>query len=101
MQRSTTQRLGETRIGNGCKTDNLVQIAHNVVIGDHAIICSQVGIAGGTKIGAHVTLAGQAGVVDHVEIGENVVVTAQSGVSKNIPDAGWYRGSPRCRSAQR
>ncbi len=86
--------LGETRIGNGCKIDNLVQIAHNVVIGEHTIICAQVGIAGSTKIGSHVTLAGQAGIADHVELGDNVVITAQSGVSKSLAEPGMYRGSP-------
>ena len=86
--------LGETRIGRGTKIDNLVQIAHNVVIGENAIICAQTGIAGSTKIGAHVTLAGQAGIVDHIEIANNVIVTAQSGVSKSIATPGAYRGSP-------
>lgn len=86
--------LGSTIIKKGTKIDNLVQIAHNVVIGENSIIISQSGIAGSTKIGKNCILAGQVGVVGHIEIADNVTITAQSGVSKSIEKAGKYRGSP-------
>lgn len=87
-------RFGRTRIGAGCKLDNLVQVAHNVDIGPHAIVVSQVGIAGSTRLGHHVTLAGQVGLAGHLNIGNHVTVTAQSGVGKNLPDGVVVRGSP-------
>ena len=86
--------LGSTIIKKGTKIDNLVQIAHNVSIGENSIIISQSGIAGSTKIGKNCILAGQVGVVGHIEITDNVTVTAQSGVSKSIDKAGKYRGTP-------
>ncbi|MBI1939743.1 MAG: UDP-3-O-(3-hydroxymyristoyl)glucosamine N-acyltransferase [Ignavibacteriales bacterium] len=86
--------IGSTRIKKGVKIDNLVQIAHNVVIGDNSLIISQSGVSGSTKIGKNCILAGQVGVVGHIELGDGVVVTAQSGVSKSIDKAGQYRGSP-------
>ncbi|MCM8800931.1 MAG: UDP-3-O-(3-hydroxymyristoyl)glucosamine N-acyltransferase [Candidatus Omnitrophica bacterium] len=78
-------RFEKTLIGSGTKIDNLVQIAHNVVIGENSIIVAQVGISGSTVIGKNVTLAGQVGVVGHISIGDGAVVAAQSGVSKSIP----------------
>jgi UDP-3-O-[3-hydroxymyristoyl] glucosamine N-acyltransferase len=87
-------RFDKTVIGQGTKIDNLVQIAHNVVIGDNSIIVAQVGISGSTTIGRNVTLAGQVGVVGHIEIGDNVVVMAQSGVSKSIPPQTTVWGYP-------
>ncbi len=86
--------LGETIIRRGVKIDNLVQVAHNVVIGEDSIIVAQVGISGSTKIGSNVTLAGQVGVVDHVEIGDNVIVGAQSGVAYDLAPNQAYTGSP-------
>ncbi|MDI7258375.1 MAG: UDP-3-O-(3-hydroxymyristoyl)glucosamine N-acyltransferase [Thermodesulfobacteriota bacterium] len=86
--------LGKTIIRKGVKIDNLVQIAHNVVIGEDSIIVAQVGIAGSTKIGSNVTLAGQVGVVGHIEIGDNVMVGAQSGVGHDLPANQGYSGSP-------
>ena len=86
--------LGKTIIGRGVKIDNLVQVAHNVVIGEDSVLCAQVGISGSTKIGSNVTLAGQVGVVDHVEIGDNVIVGAQAGVTHNLPGNQGYVGSP-------
>jgi len=86
--------LGKTIIRRGVKIDNLVQVAHNVVIGEDSIIVAQVGIAGSTKIGSNVILAGQVGVADHVEIGDNVMVGAQSGVPYNLPANQGYTGSP-------
>ena len=86
--------LGKTIIQRGVKIDNLVQVAHNVVIGEDSILCAQVGISGSTKIGSNVTLAGQVGVVDHVEIGDNVTVIAQSGVMSDLPANQAYTGTP-------
>ena len=86
--------LGPTRIGKGTKIDNLVQIAHNVEIGQHSIIVAQVGISGSTKIGNGVILAGQVGVVGHIELGDGVMVGAQSGVKNTIPAGKQIFGSP-------
>lgn len=86
--------LGSTIIKRGCKIDNLVQIAHNVILGEDTVVSSQTGISGSTRIGKHCILAGQAGLVGHIEIGDNVVITAQSGVSKSILKPGYYMGSP-------
>ena len=80
-------RFGRTWIQEGTKIDNLVQIAHNVVIGRHCIIVSQAGVSGSTRLGQYVTLAGQVGLVGHIEIGDRTIVAAQSGVSKSVgPD---------------
>ncbi len=86
--------LGPTRIGRGTKIDNLVQIAHNVEIGDNSIVVSQVGISGSTKVGRGVTLAGQVGIVGHVDIGNGVKVGAQSGVARSVPAGQTVFGSP-------
>ncbi len=86
--------IGSTVIKRGCKIDNLVQIAHNVVLGEDTVISAQTGISGSTKIGKHCILAGQSGLVGHIELGDNVVITAQSGVSKSILKPGYYMGSP-------
>jgi UDP-3-O-[3-hydroxymyristoyl] glucosamine N-acyltransferase len=86
--------LGSTVIGKGTKIDNLVQIGHNVVIGEHCIVVAQVGIAGSTKLGSHVTLAGQVGVAGHLQIGNDVTVAAQAGVMNNIPDGEKWLGAP-------
>jgi UDP-3-O-[3-hydroxymyristoyl] glucosamine N-acyltransferase len=86
--------LGKTIIQRGVKIDNLVQVAHNVMIGEDSILCAQVGISGSTKIGNNVTLAGQVGVVDHVEIGDNVIVGAQAGVMNDLPANQAYIGTP-------
>ena len=77
--------LGETRIGQGTKIDNLVQIGHNVVIGPYSIIVSQVAISGSTKVGKGVVLAGQVGVAGHIQIGDGVTAAARSGITKSIP----------------
>ncbi len=86
--------LGKTIIRRGVKIDNLVMVAHNVVIGEDSIIVAQVGIAGSTKIGRNVTLAGQVGVAGHIEIGDNVMVGAQAGVIYDLPGNQGYHGSP-------
>lgn len=87
-------RFDKTVIGRGTKLDNLVHIAHNVIIGENCLIVGQVGIAGSTKVGNNVIMAGQVGVVGHVEIGDNVIVMAQSGVSKSIPAGSVIWGYP-------
>lgn len=87
-------RFGKTRIGNGVKIDNLVQIAHNVVIGDHAVIVAQAGIAGSTHIGPKAILAGQAGVAGHLTIGAGAIIGAQAGVTKDIPPGAYVIGFP-------
>jgi UDP-3-O-[3-hydroxymyristoyl] glucosamine N-acyltransferase len=86
--------LGPTIIGKGSKIDNLVQIAHNVRIGEHCLVIAQVGIAGSSKLGNYVILAGQAGIGGHLQIGNKVTVAAQSGVMHNIPDGQTVLGSP-------
>ncbi len=84
-------RFGRTWIQAGTKIDNLVQIAHNVVIGKHCLLVSQAGISGSTRLGNYVTLAGQVGIVGHIEIGDQSVVGAKSGVSKSIgPKEIWF-----------
>ena len=77
--------VGDTSIGEGTKIDNLVQIAHNVVIGKHCIIISQTGIAGSTEIGDYTIIAGQVGIAGHLKIGSLVTIVAQSGVMRDIP----------------
>lgn len=86
--------LGPTVIGKGTKIDNLVQIAHNVVIGEHCLVVAQTGIAGSTRLGDHVTLAGQVGLAGHLKIGHRVIVAAQSGVMHDIGDGEKWFGSP-------
>ncbi|MBU6400662.1 MAG: UDP-3-O-(3-hydroxymyristoyl)glucosamine N-acyltransferase [Verrucomicrobia bacterium] len=86
--------LGPTVIGRGTKIDNLVQIAHNVLLGEHCLIVAQVGIAGSTKLGNHVTLAGQVGIAGHLKLGNHVTVAAQSGVMNSIPDGEKWFGAP-------
>ena len=87
-------RFGVTKIGTGTKVDNLVQIAHNVEIGEHCFVVAQVGIAGSTKIGNHVTLAGQSAIGGHLKIGDAAIVAACSGVSKNIAAQTVVQGVP-------
>lgn len=87
-------RFDKTVIGRGTKIDNLVQIAHNVIIGENSIIVAQVGISGSTTVGNNVTMAGQAGVVGHITIGDNAVVMAQAGVSKSVPPNTLVWGYP-------
>ena len=87
-------RFGRTWIQEGTKIDNLVQIAHNVIIGKHSMIVSQAGISGSTRLGNYVTLAGQVGLVGHIEVGDKAIVAAQSGVSKDIPAGEVWLGSP-------
>ena len=86
--------IGPTRIGSGTKIDNLVQIAHNVEIGENAIIVSQTGISGSTKIGNRAVLAGQVGLVGHIEIGDDVKIGAKSGIHKSVEAGKTVFGYP-------
>ena len=87
-------RFGRTWIQRGTKIDNLVQIGHNVTIGEHCILCAQVGISGSTRIGNHVTLAGKVGLSGHIEIGDQVMIGAMSGLAKNVPPNTIMFGAP-------
>lgn len=87
-------RFGKTCIGKGVKIDNLVQIGHNVEIGDYSVIVAQVGIAGSTSIGEKTILAGQAGVSGHLKIGSGVIIGPRSGVTKDLADGSYVMGMP-------
>jgi UDP-3-O-[3-hydroxymyristoyl] glucosamine N-acyltransferase len=93
-------RSGETRIGRGTKIDNLVQIGHNVRLGEHCIVVALCGISGSTTVGHHVMFGGQAAVADHVRIGDNVVLAGRSGVTKSLPGGRAYRGFPAIEHVQ-
>ncbi|WP_457677662.1 UDP-3-O-(3-hydroxymyristoyl)glucosamine N-acyltransferase [Thermovibrio sp.] len=86
--------IGETVIGEGTKIDNLVQIGHNVKVGKHSFLVSQVGISGSTKIGNFVILAGKVGVAGHIEVGDNITVAAKAGITKSLKEPGTYAGFP-------
>ena len=86
--------LGDTVIGRGTKIDNLVQIAHNVRIGEASALAGQAGIAGSTRLGARTMLAGQAGVGGHLTLGERVVVASKSAVYDDLADGAFVAGIP-------
>lgn len=86
--------MGSTRISKGVKLDNLIQIAHNVVVGENTVIAAQSGVAGSSKIGKNCVLGGQVGLAGHITMGNNVQVAAQSGISSNTKDDIILRGSP-------
>lgn len=86
--------MGATIIHRNAKLDNLVQVAHNVEIGESTFMCAQVGVAGSTKVGGHCILAGQVGVAGHITIADNCVFGAQSGIANNVKKSGMYQGSP-------
>jgi len=86
--------LGSTKIGDGVKLDNLIQIAHNVEIGKHTVIAALTGVAGSAKIGEYCVIGGQVGVAGHITIGNKVKIQAQSGIGKNLKDAAVVQGSP-------
>jgi UDP-3-O-[3-hydroxymyristoyl] glucosamine N-acyltransferase len=86
--------VGETRIGNGTKVDNLVQVGHASHVGENTLLCAQVGLAGSSDVGNNVILAGQAGVAGHCTLGDGVILTAQSGVSHDVPAGKTISGSP-------
>lgn len=86
--------IGTTRIGEGTKIDNLVQIGHNVKIGKNCIIVSQTGIAGSCRIGDFVMIGGQVGIADHISIADNVMIASKSGVMSDVEKPGVYSGAP-------
>jgi len=86
--------LGRTWIQRGAKIDNLVQIAHNVVIGENSIVVAQVGISGSTRLGKRVIIGGQAGLVGHIQVGDNVMIAARAGINKDIPASRIMSGAP-------
>lgn len=91
IDRST---IGSTLIKSGAKLDNLIQIAHNVEVGNSTVIAAQAGVSGSTKIGSGVMIGGQAGIVGHIQIGDGAKINAQSGVSKSIEPGKAVTGSP-------
>lgn len=92
--------IGETRIGRGCKLDNLVHVGHNVQVGEHSLLVAQVGISGSTRLGHHVVMAGQSGAVGHICLGDGTVVTAKTGVTEDTPPGAKVSGFPSRPHAQ-
>ena len=86
--------MGKTVVGRGSKIDNLVQVGHNVVVGQNTILCAQVGIAGSTKVGNWCVLAGQVGVANQLTVGDHVTIGAQTGVSGHLKGGETYMGYP-------
>jgi UDP-3-O-[3-hydroxymyristoyl] glucosamine N-acyltransferase len=86
--------VGQTRIAHGAKIDNLVQVGHGSTVGEHTLLCSQVGLAGSSHIGRNVILAGQVGVAGHCSIGDGVIATAQSGIPNDVPAGKVVSGYP-------
>jgi UDP-3-O-[3-hydroxymyristoyl] glucosamine N-acyltransferase len=93
---STVDRamMGSTIIRKNAKLDNLVQIGHNVEVGESSFLCAQVGIAGSSKVGSHCILAGQVGIAGHIEIADNCIFGAQTGVPNSVRKPGMYMGYP-------
>lgn len=87
-------RFAETRIGEGTKIDNLVQIGHNVKTGKHCLLVAQVGVSGSSELGDYVVLGGQAGVVGHITIGDGAQAGGQAGINSDLPPGAKVRGSP-------
>lgn len=86
--------IGSTILRKGVKLDNLIQVAHNVEIGENTVIAAQTGISGSTKIGRNCMIGGQVGIVGHLKIGDNVKIAAQSGIGSNLKDGVTVQGSP-------
>ncbi len=86
--------MGSTRVHRNVKLDNLVQVAHNVEVGESTVMCAQVGVAGSTTIGKHCLLTGQVGVAGHIQIADGCIFGAQSGVANSVLEAGMYQGTP-------
>jgi UDP-3-O-[3-hydroxymyristoyl] glucosamine N-acyltransferase len=86
--------IGETRIGRGTKVDNLVQVGHNVKVGEHSLLVAQSGISGSTRLGHHVVMAGQSGAVGHLTLGDGTVVTAKAGVTEDTRPGSMVSGFP-------
>ena len=86
--------VGETRVKRGAKLDNMVQIGHASVVGEHSILCAQVGVGGSSHLGKNVLLAGQVGVAGHLTIGDNAIATAQTGIPNDVPANTIVSGYP-------
>lgn len=86
--------MGSTCVKTGTKLDNLIQVAHNCVIGENTVMAAQAGIAGSTKIGSHCMVGGQVGFAGHIEVGDNVQIGAQSGIPSNVKAGSRIMGSP-------
>jgi UDP-3-O-[3-hydroxymyristoyl] glucosamine N-acyltransferase len=86
--------LGTTRIGKGTKLDNLIQVGHNVIIGNHTVMAALSGISGSTQVGSHVMMGGQVGIAGHLKIGDHVTLATRTGVMEDILEKGLYWGSP-------
>lgn len=86
--------MGSTRIEEGVKLDNLIQIAHNCRVGRHTVMASQAGVAGSTKVGEWCMIGGQVGLAGHIKVGDRVEIAAQSGMHKNVADGARLFGSP-------
>ncbi len=87
-------KFGSTVIGTGCKIDNLVQVAHNVHMGEHCVIAAQTGLAGSSRVGAGSALGAQVGVADHIRIGKGCHVAASSGLMRDVPSGDTVGGTP-------
>jgi UDP-3-O-[3-hydroxymyristoyl] glucosamine N-acyltransferase len=87
-------RFSRTEVGEGTKIDNLVQIAHNVVIGKHCLLCAQVGISGSTTLQDYVVLGGQAGIAGHITLSKGAKVGGGAGVASDVPAGGFVNGNP-------
>jgi UDP-3-O-[3-hydroxymyristoyl] glucosamine N-acyltransferase len=92
--------IGQTRIGRDTKVDNLVQVGHGSTVGEHTMLCAQVGLAGSTVVGDNVILAGQVGVAGHCNIGDNVIATAQSGIPNDVEKGKMVSGYPAIENRQ-
>ena len=86
--------MGSTVIRRGVKLDNLIQIAHNVEVGEHTVIAAQAGIAGSAKVGSHSMIGGQVGVAGHIRLGNRIQVGAQSGIPNHVEDDAVIMGYP-------
>jgi UDP-3-O-[3-hydroxymyristoyl] glucosamine N-acyltransferase len=86
--------IGDTWIKSGVKIDNLVQVAHNVIVGENTLLIAQVGVSGSSEIGRNVVLAGQVGVAGHIKVGDNVMAGGQSGLHKDVENGAIVSGSP-------
>jgi len=92
--------VGETRIGNGAKLDDLVLVGHGSSVGENTLLCGQVGLAGSTKIGNNCMLAGQVGCSGHLTVSDGAIVSAQSGVHSDVPPGALYSGYPATENRQ-
>ena len=86
--------MGATRVGRGTKLDNLIQVAHNVTVGEHTVVAAQAGIAGSAHVGSHCMVGGQAGIAGHIAVGDRTQIGAQSGVPNNVVPGSRIMGYP-------